>query len=248
MKQLLIAFLFLSGAATSFGQSAMRISLADRSLITVSVDSRYFNKRGQSVTIGDLPPGRHYVKIFTTYQNRRGRMVEQTSFEGRVKTYSGHITYFTYDPNSNTISETEQEMGISGNPQPNYNNDMANTQPPADNYNPGNNQPAASPAASTDMAAAVGEAKLEKAKKKAATKNTDTEKFNAVKEALDNEQFTCAQIAGIMDIFSFESTKVDFAEWAYPKTIDKQSFSILKDKLTYQSYREDLDKFVSNNR
>ena len=258
--------LFLS-AGSIFSQSMLRVSLSDRTPITVSVDGRYFNKRGESVTVGDLPQGRHYLKVFTIEQNRRGRGKEVLIHEGNVKTYRGQLTVFTIDAFNGQTSITEEEMGYAQNAQPgNYGNGRndnpdrqnngnrdgysynQNTPPPPPDVN--NNPPAVAapaPPPAPDESAdkpAVKESKLDKLKKKIADKNTDTEKLEAIKESLKKEYLSTAQVCTVMEWFSFESAKVEFAKWAYPKTNDKANFGQVKNKLTYKSYIDDIDNFV----
>ena len=50
-----------------------------------------------------------------------------------------------------------------------------------------------------------------------------------------------------MDFFNFEDSKVQFAKWAYPNTVDKENFATLESKLSYQNYVDDLDKFIKEN-
>ena len=257
MNKIFFALFALGCAGSALGQSSLRVGLADRSLINISVDNRYFNKRGQSVTVGDLPPGKHSIKIFETVENGRGRMREEMIYDGKIKTYNGQLTILTYDVNNSTITLTDEEMGYAANNNGNQNSreyNQGQNQGTMNSRNPADmdrRQPAGSPepmVTNVDLSAAIKEPKLDKVKKKVIAKNTDTEKMAAAKDGLSDEQFTTAQVASIMDWFGFESTKVDFAEWAYPKTIDKQSFSSVKDKLTYQSYREDIDKFLNDHR
>jgi len=70
--------------------------------------------------------------------------------------------------------------------------------------------------------------------------------MKVLKDALANETFVTYQVGNMMDWFSFESSKVDFAEWAYTKTVDKENFTDLENKLTYKNYRDDLDKFIKS--
>ena len=266
-----IAFFVLAlalSSSTVFGQSMLRISLSDRTLITVAVDGRYFNTRGQSVTVGDLPPGKHWVQIYVATEGRRN-VRENVVYEGKVKTYYGQTTLFTYDYNADNIAIAQQDMNAQQaqqnngyNNNPGYNNSngydngyngstQQNTQPPAqDNtgYTDNSNQPAASPAASpvADDITTEGKAKLAKLQKKVAAKTTDTEKLKALQSALKAEMVNCAQVRYMMDWFNFESTKVEFAEWAYDHVTDPQNFATISDMFTYSNYKDELDNFVKS--
>ncbi len=269
MKKLLIVILFLSGFLTQAGaQSMLKVSLADNSPINVSVDHRFFNKRGQSVTVGDLPYGRHFLQIHSAMPGRRGRMFQDIIYEGKVKTAPGMITVMIYDPVTGGINthqeqitaynahrpaysvprdqyDDEQDNGNNGAGRGNYNNNSGNGQygertdgNNSNNYR--NNEPPATPVNAGTLTAA----KIDNLKTKVTAKNTDTERMNIVKEALKDEQITTSQAGDMMDWFNFESSKVDFAEWAYTITVDKGNFMDLENKCKYKNYQDDLDKFI----
>jgi hypothetical protein len=242
-KFVIILIASCAGFLSSDAQSMLKVRMADNSAINVSVDGRYFNKRGTSVTVGDLPPGRHLLQIFAISQTRNGRGREQVIYEGKVKTHDGQVTIFQYDANSGDVQVDEAEMNqyLSEHPIPTQSQGSDNPQQgnTADNAN---NNPGASPVPTGTL----DDTKTDKLKTDVAAKKTDTEKMKVLKDALGNETFTSYQVANMMDWFSFESTKVDFAEWAYSKTVDKENFTDLENKLTYKNYRDDLDKFIKS--
>jgi hypothetical protein len=258
MKNLtLLSLLFVAGTSCASAQSMLKVKLADNERLNVEVDGRYFNKTGTSVTVGDLPPGKHRFTIYTMRQDRRGRGREEAIYSGKIATRRGFVTLFTYDPNSREINTEEQDIdsyrqnmppagnaggGYSQNAAPqvnNNNNDNGN-----DNRYIDRSAPVASPVA----AGTLTDSKLNDLKTTVASKKTDTEKWNTLKDGLKNETETTDQLAVMMDWFNFESTKVDFAKWAYPNTVDKENFANLENKLSYKNYVDDLDKFIKDSK
>ena len=111
MKQKFFAILIFAGAfSPAFAQSVLKVSLADKSPITVSLDGRYFNKRGETITIADLPQGKHYLKIFSYSGNHRDAKVVALIYEGKIKTHSGRQTLFVFDPNAGTTAVVDVDM------------------------------------------------------------------------------------------------------------------------------------------
>ena len=283
MKQIIGLFIVaLSGVMPASAQSMLKVSLTDRSPITVSVDGRYFKKTGESVTVGDLPPGRHYLEIFVSTSS--AHTARARVWEGRVKTHNGTLTVFSLNPyNHEAVSDDEEMPDMSRrNEAERYNNhnlnnyDTRDDQPNrnADNNMPGNsmtnnNQPAEpviadntpdSLAPGTPLASPVTidepvekptpkkAVKSDKLKKLVDAKNTDTDKLETVKNALKNDKLTTTRVMSVMDWFNFENTKVEFAKWAYAKTTDKANFRNVKQKLTLKNYREEMDKFLRDNK
>ena len=234
MKKLLIFFVALAtGITTSFAQSMLKVSMTDRSVINVSVDGRYFNKSGQSVTVGDLPSGKHYIQIFTTSEDRRGRARQEIVYDGKVKTSQGLITVFVYDPNSGQADIQQQDMStyvppVDNNPAVNGN---------YSNNGSYNNAPVVPQSSLTND-------KINSVKDEVAAKNSDTQKMNVLKDELKGETYTTDQVSNIMGWFIFESSKVDFAEWAFPNTVDKGNFHNLDNQFQYKESQDNLDKFL----
>ena len=294
MKQIFSTLLVLvAGIIPSFAQSLLKVSLNDRRRISVSVDGRHFRKSGESITVNDLPRGRHYVVVYVSETLSNGRRGDGIIWEGNIKTRSGVATICTVNPLSREAAITEMSMDEAQGNQPteaqgynnynlnNYDTRADNNTPPptsANNYDTYNNKqgnttnntapdntavtplpegtPVASPV-SLDEGEEAAAKKATKTTKKATTKTdklkakinaktTDTEKMNTAKDVLKKESLTTAQVMSLMDCFSFESTKAEFAQWAYSKTTDKANFKQVKQKLTMKNYREEMDKFLKD--
>ncbi len=245
MKPLLIVLMItFCGINNSQAQSSLKVRLADNSPINVAVDGRYFNKRGTSVTVGDLPPGRHFVQIYAMTSNRRGRSREEIIYEGKVRTSDGIVSILTYDPESRNREITEMDFNtFKENRMPPYvNGTNDNVNQHNDYDNSGYNNNAVQPAPS--VTGSLTEAKIDQLKTNVTTKKTDTEKATFLKNELKDEQITTSQVATMFDWFSFESSKEEFAEWAYSITVDKDAYGSLEAKFTYKNYQDDLIKFL----
>lgn len=260
MKKVFIFLLLTAISVKAGAQSMLKVSLTDRTIINISVDGRYFEKQGTSVTVGDMPEGRHYLKIYVAMPNRRGRMKETVVYEGQIQTYTGSVSLFTFNMSSGQYNIEEQSINANTNNLPPENNQ--NTGYPANNGNnstpdnstyQGNNQDntgnnssgtaVASPV-SPESVPTLSDNKVSKLKTKIAAKPTDTQKIAALKDGLKDEQFTTDQVSDMMGWLIFESSKVTFAEWAYSHTVDKENFSSLENKFSYKNSQDDLEKFI----
>ena len=256
-SRLFILLLLAAGATTAEAQSMLKVRLTDNSRINISVDGRYFSKKGTTVTVGELPPGRHRLEIYSVQQTRSGRGREEVVYSGKVITHPGNITLFTYDPDGRQIDVQEQDIHNYSQSTPPINNGVGtyeNNMPGQVNNNNNDNgndnryvqSPAPYPRTSR-AAATLTDVKIVQLKSRASDKKTDTEKMNLIKDGLGGEKMTTDQVNAIMDFFNFEDSKVQFAKWAYPNTVDKENFAALESKLSYQNYVDDLDKFIKEN-
>jgi len=241
-----VMMILTAGFLRSSAQSMLKVRTADNMRINVMVDGRYFNKTGTSVTVGDLPYGRHRLRVYEASQTRRGRVFQEVIYEGKVITDPGMITILVYDPATDQTDIQEQQINsyLNDHPIPNANTGQNNS----GSYDDGDNNNSAPVAAPAPVASgSLTSAKIDQLKTKVNAKKTDTDKMNTLKTELSGETFTTAQLGDMMDLFNFESAKVEFAKWAYSSTVDKDYFSDLEGKLTYKNYQDDLDKFIKDN-
>jgi hypothetical protein len=164
--------------------------------------------------------------------------------------------YNNYNLNSyDTRTDNNAQQSTSANNYDTYNNTQGNNTQRDNVASPlPEGTPVASPVTIDEGENATGKkptkttkkavTKTDKLKTKINVRTTDTEKFTAAKDILKNESLTTAQVMSLMDCFSFESTKLEFAQWAYPKISDKANFKQVKQKLTMKNYREEMDKFL----
>ncbi len=72
----------------------------------------------------------------------------------------------------------------------------------------------------------------------------DKNKLQLMKLAARNNNFTSQQIAQLMNLMSFDSHKIILAKRAYGITIDQQNYFLVRNRLTFNSYKRQLDQFI----
>jgi hypothetical protein len=263
MKRLfLLLILTVCCCSFLFAQSVLHVQLRDNSRFNISVNGRFFNRQGSSITVGDLPPGRHYIKIYALVYNRWGRGYDNVIFSGWVNTSYRMITNFVYDPYMRRarVSEApvsnrfDENKDVAGNIQGQYNsrynegvtdntNDDRNTT--AQNKPDGNTDIKSSGAVASPLpTGTLTDEKVTELKKKCDSKKTDSERMTLLKTELSKETFNTIQVGTMMDWFLFESSKLEFAKWAYNKTADKAYYNDLSAKFINKSAKDELTQFV----
>ncbi len=77
------------------------------------------------------------------------------------------------------------------------------------------------------------------------TSSFDNTKVTVGKQALAAKKcFTVAQIKEILGLYSFESSKLDVAKYAYDYCIDKSNYYQVNDVFSFSSSKDDLTKYV----
>ncbi len=269
MKKLIIVLVLALTGNAVFAQSMVKVSTADKQAINVAVDSRYFNKRGTSVTVGDLPIGRHFLSIYGVVRKRNGKLKEAIIYEGDIITYNGMISIIVYNPANNTTSVRSEDVGeylkhntiqvddpvvtTGGNNRNRYDNVPS---PPAStttsnktttSANDPDSQPAASPVAVDDMST-LADHKIDALKEKVTSKTTDTEKMKVFKDELRSERIAASQVISFSDWLNFEATKLEFAKWAYTICSDKENYATVGVLFNMPENKKDFDDFMSKHK
>ncbi len=268
MKKLLGVFVLFIGTADVFGQSMLHVRFADNSRFNLEINGRYFDKRGKSLTVGDLPTGRHQIKIYSVAYDRWGKPYDKPVYQGIVRTYWGTMTYFSYDPYSREVVthqelyddaskyEADQPSAEKSRVEERYRELHRTNEPQAETAqrseyrksSPVEDSRVVSPVPNRVAMGSFSEREEGKLKYKVDMRETDTDKLKVIKSGLRREKVSTYQVGQIMDWLLFESTRVEFAKWVYSNVVDKESFSSLYEKMSYKSSKEELRQFVARQR
>ena len=75
----------------------------------------------------------------------------------------------------------------------------------------------------------------------------DDDRLGIAKQALVSNQMNVNQVSAIMDEFSFDKSKLNFAKAAYRKTIDRENYYLVNGKFSFSSSVSDLNNFIRHN-
>ena len=76
------------------------------------------------------------------------------------------------------------------------------------------------------------------------SKTFSDSKMTTAKQATKNKCLTCEQIKEIMLLFTFEGDKLEFAQYAYDKAMDPDSYYIVYDAFEFESSIDDLNEYI----
>jgi hypothetical protein len=82
------------------------------------------------------------------------------------------------------------------------------------------------------------------AQKSISGKSFEDSKMTTAKQVGRDRCFTTDQVKGIMGLFSFEDTKLEFAKYAYDRTHDIGNYFKVNDAFTFESSIDDLNKYI----
>ncbi|MCD6066790.1 MAG: hypothetical protein K0S33_1616 [Bacteroidetes bacterium] len=83
------------------------------------------------------------------------------------------------------------------------------------------------------------------AKKSIVSKSFEDSKLTIAKQILNSNCMNTSQVKEIMDQFSFEQTKLDWAKFAYKKTTDRNNYFKINDGFTFEASIDELNDYIS---
>jgi hypothetical protein len=73
----------------------------------------------------------------------------------------------------------------------------------------------------------------------------ESTRMDIARQVLAQQYLTSAQLREILQLFTFESSKVELAKFAYPRVIDRQNIFIIYDVFTFNSSISELSRFFN---
>ena len=84
------------------------------------------------------------------------------------------------------------------------------------------------------------------AKNTIAGKDLENTKLDIAKQIVGSNCVTAEQVRGIMKLFTFENSKLDFAKFAYAHTYDKGNYFKVNDAFQFDSSASDLSNYIAS--
>lgn len=260
MKKLMsLLFLFLLCFGNTEAQNrraALQVRLQTNQAITVAVDGRYFRRFGNVLTIGDLPPGRHELKVYRYFpvdDSRYRPFARNTAharlvYKGRISIAPSRMYYCLVDPDYGTMKVRESGMvALDGNEKnypvatdPVFSDGAQSSSTSAPGQQEGSNAEDNSVIA-YDKGNMLQQQQLNQLQQNVSRKITDTDKLKLIKESLANTALSTQQLAAMLGWLTFEDSRLDLAKWSYASIVDKNRFiDGIQQQFNYDSSLQEL--------
>src|ERR1043165_6373315 len=95
---LLVSLIIASVSDVAQGRATLRVSLTTNRMVAVTVDDRYYERRGNILTVGDIPSGQHYLKVYNYRIGRNGNGKANLVYSGYVNLRPNTFNNAVIDP------------------------------------------------------------------------------------------------------------------------------------------------------
>lgn len=250
MKQLLtITMMFiLSSAFAGHGHmnhSILNVSVKNKTNLNIFIDNVAYQSNGYLQKRG-ICEGNHLVKVVGFERNPYGcGTVKRVLYKGYVNVpacsevslvvshHGGARTFINprHTPPPPPMNGPGHGHGHHGNPYPDYNHgdgSCGNDIYPTGGYNYGMN-----------------DYQFDQLMNTLDNTSFDDTRLEIAKTSVRGNQMTSAQITEVMGKFSFESTKLDFAKYAYRFVVDPENYYVVNNAFTFDSSRRKLSEYIN---
>jgi len=248
-------------AGTSFGTSSeLLLTNTDGSSIYVMFDGEIFDPGSAPLELYEVTPGRHSIDVYRFIKDSRGfytryselvyrgnitigareRMVTKLTSDGRllivsriklqpVPVHYGNTTGHGKPGGGNSGHNSHGKSGGNSG----YNSHGQGGGSHNSGYNGHHGSTVPTPQEFSLLLRAISDASFEQTK------------LAIAKEALGARGVTADQVYQIMMRFSFEATKLEFAKWAYLRTIDRYNYFMVHRAFSFDSSKQELTRYIS---
>ncbi len=245
-----------NGTYNNNQNSALVVNAFTNNRFKVSIDysNEYFsnnnNGYNNAVNIGSLLTGNHTVVIYEIKRNFFGN-------EKQVQIYSSVLffkpsfeTIINID-NAGQIAVSERQLFNNNNGGGNNGNGYGKKKNKYKQYkkNRGcnderNNYPNQFPTGGYGTNKQMNDVDFNNMKLFISKESFDNRKLEVAKIASANNYFSTLQVRDIMNVFSFEDSKLEIAKYLYARTIDKNNYYQLTNALSFSTNKDALLEFI----
>lgn len=260
MKPLFLFIFFcllgLNSSAQQASYSSLQLRLSNNKNIAIDIDGKFINRQTTSLTLDGLNSGTHKITVYAV--NERGNRMKRI-YTGHLR-FSGSTRYEGFVDTRNRILNLAAHPLQSPTPLENNENGPTNT-PLQQPTNQATTPPQEPTSQNDDDMPAVGSfpqgrgnvgqahmdfsgAKMQQLKQTVTQKQTDTEKLKLLKNAVEGEDIYTAQVKEMLSWLDFESSRLDFAQWAYSYVRDSGNYAKLAEQFHQKSNKQAFLKSI----
>lgn len=254
---LLLLVLSLGALAQDAGIAQLRLRLSNGGIIAVNLDGRYIFRNTTSLTLDGIRQGLHRVEVYEDFGPRyRPRRIYTGTIRLRPSSYNEGLV----NVRQHTL-QLRTENSVETSRRPDY-YDVRPERPetpeegsaPDDIYadrTPGENRegygsfPHGRPGGSLRYDNRdFSDRDMDDLRSRVEDRITDSDKEKLMQAAIGDRRVTTAQVRQMVGWLTFESTKLEFAKWAYSRVSDKRDYWKLEDVFTFESSKEEFSKAI----
>ena len=240
MKKIIFTILVLPFVSISFANaqgSILNLSINSNNLFTLQLDNNYPSAPSRSFSLQNINSGSHFLRIYKMKNFYSSREV----FSGYIEIPFNTIVTATLERNGFIRILNTEPLNIPSaciNNNGNYNNNCQSIPlynceshySPFDNY--------------SSVVRPISTNEFENIMNTLNNISFDSSLLNVAKQILSSKYVTTDQVIRILQLFTFDSSRLDIAKFAYNRTVDKSHYFQTYNSFTFDSSVNELSNYI----
>jgi len=269
---LLLSTIF-SLASLAYDGTRLTVTSISHNKMFVEVDGRRFNLDGNTVSIANIRPGTHTVRVLREMKRRTGWGInngnsrEEVIYSIRATLRDGYhfdillnrfgkvmIDERRIDPNEDWYSDDDYDNDRNDDRNWNENKDNRDRtyedtrddrdrDYEEDETNDKDAQDDRDEDYDDNLGRSMSSHDFSQAKESLRKEWFENTRMTTAKQIIDRNNFTSQQVKELMLLFTFENNRLDIAKYGYGKTVDKGNYFVVNDAFTFNS-KEKLNEYI----
>lgn len=239
----------------------LTIATYDNASIRVEIDGRRYSERDNTIRINNINPGHHSIQVYRTagrgndiFGRNRERLIYSNSLyvkpEHQVDIYidrSGRADVRERSLNRKGRNNRDDDWDRDNNRWDDYERweDNRNNNGKWDDRYDRNDRDDRSDR-NNDYGRGVPYESFQSMKQSLRRESFDNNRLTLAKQMMERNNFEAAQVREMLQLFSFESNRLELAKYAYRNTVDKRNYHLVYDMFSFTSSKDELSRYISN--
>lgn len=253
-----LALLLLMALALQFANaqycanSVLNLQMSDNSMMRVFLDGRPATYSGNVVQFTGIAPGKHFLQVYQV-DNSYGYEVLDNAARGYITINDNTEIFATvYGTNQQVVIDRVDPIFVrNSTSRPNTTGICFYPVKPR-MTNTGSTCTTTGGATTCTLPVAVPQGpqpmnpmSFGQLKQTVSNSTFESTKLSVFKQALAYNYFTSQQVLDIMNLFTFESYKVEVAKISYAKTLDPNNYYLVNNGFTFSSSVNELNNYIA---
>ena len=261
---LLLSTIF-SIAAMAYDGTRLTVTSVSNNKMFVEVDGRRYNLDAHTVTITNIRPGVHTVRVLRAVKNKKGRHIdiwakkEDVIYSIKATLKNGYdfdivVNRFGkvmiderriddtddwYDDNDDEYYDNDRDREWDDNDRNMDRDDKDRNDP-----NSRDERNDRDDVYDDNYSPAMSDMDFSRAKETLRKEWFENTRMTTAKQIIDGNSFTSRQVKELVSLFTFENNKLEIAKYAYGRTVDKENYFIVNDAFSFNNSKEALSKHI----
>ncbi len=226
--------------------SELSITMANNTPFYIILNGEVIDPDGSSLMLYDVVPGNHNLQVYRYLTDNNGYYTKYVEifYNGKllINDMERLISHLTVDGRLMVTQRIDLRPNT-GNNGYHGNGNQGNNGHYGNNGNSGTNGYHNGP--NSNAVYIIGPAEFNRLEAMIRNASFEQTKLSVAKEGIRGKWVSSEMVYKIMKLFSFESTRLEFAKWAYHRTSNKQFFYTVHRAFHFESSIIELNQYIA---